>query len=318
MKQNVLITGGAGFIGTHLCRRLAAMGINVSVLDLKTPTEPVDNVTYVKGDVRDSAAIQKALAGIDTVFHFAAIVSVPECQGKPLESYQTNLMGTAQVLNAISSLKQKTKVVFAGSAAVYGHLGRISHSLSEDQQLPTPLSFYGAQKLGSEQMIQVYRQTQGLSAVVFRFFNVYGPGQDASSPYSGVISKFSQLIRSQQSLSLHNGGVQTRDFISVHDIVEACVKAHQLPLAECDANPINLGSGNSITVEQLANEMMRAFKTKVECQHTAARDGDVQHSTANIERAKTILNWTPQVDIGAGLNEMASMEDSGSSVKKVA
>jgi len=152
--QNILITGGAGFIGTHLCRKLIQEGHSVKILDLKRPEQPIPQASYIQGDIRDPETVLRCLHNIDFVFHFAAIVSVPFCQNNPIESHQTNLMGTMILLDAIQKAQnihgKPIRIVFASSAAVYGHAGQDGIPLSESLPISQPISFYAAQKLGSE------------------------------------------------------------------------------------------------------------------------------------------------------------------------
>lgn len=304
----VLVTGGAGFIGTHLCRALVKKGYRVSVLDVQAPATAVEGVEYVRGDVRDAKVLEKCIQGVQAVYHYAAMVSVPLCQEKPIESYEVNLLATNQVLEAIrkESARQgfPVRLVFAGSSVVYGNLGREGVALKEDGPKDDPRSFYGAQKLGCEHMIRLYCDTYGTPAVVFRFFNVYGPGQDPKSPYSGVISIFSSAVLEGRPLQLNGGGTLTRDFVSVHDLVRACAQALELPGSECQGKAINLGSGQMLTVRGLAEEMQKVSGRKVEMRDAPFRSGDVLHSLADIHRARELLGWKPEVSLGEGLEEL--------------
>jgi UDP-glucose 4-epimerase len=304
MANQVLVTGGAGFIGTHLCRALIQSGRSVRVLDLKGHedlAQAVQGVDYQKGDVRDAQAVQKAVQGVNAVYHLAAIASVPLCQEQPYESTQTNLASTALVME---NLKPGTRFVFAGSSAVYGDSGQEGESLSEDRPIENLASFYAAQKFGSETLIQQFQKSHGIPSVVFRFFNVYGPGQDPKSPYTGVITAFSEAIRAGRSLRLNGGGVQTRDFVSVHDIVKALILAIEIPAEACDAQPINLGTGQSVTIRKLAETMKAVSNSQVPLEDAPWREGDVRHSTAKIGRAFEKLGWKPSVLLEAGLREL--------------
>lgn len=309
MKQNpILVTGGAGFIGTHLCRALAENGFKVRSLDIAHPKKPVQGVEYILGDVRDRKGVEAALRGAAAVFHFAALVSVPLCQEKPVESYETNLMAAARLLDLIYAQNQKqdfkTRMIFSGSSVVYGDDTQLGQSRQEDEKLSAPLSFYGAQKLGAEHLIKLFRQNQGIPAVVFRYFNVYGLDQDPHSPYSGVISIFSGAIAQGKTIRLNGGGFQTRDFVSVKDIVRACLKALELNDDQCDAIPINLGSGKSVSIKELAQMMIAASGKKIPIEVAPARSGDVAHSLAEIARARTVLGWKPEIGLEQGLREL--------------
>lgn len=315
--MRILVTGGAGFIGTHLCRRLVSEGHFVRVLDLKDPKAAVPSVSYERGDVRDSKIVERLVREADAVYHFAAIVSVPLCQEKPVESHQTNLLATLQVLDAISEEqkrrnanaqarpKRPIRLIFSGSSVVYGaSCQSASDRCVEDSAMAWPLSFYGAQKLGSEHAIRLYFEHHHIPSVVFRFFNVYGPGQDPKSPYSGVISIFSDAIREGRPLHLHGGGSQTRDFISVHDVVDACVRALDAPDDQCTGQAFNLGTGTSVTIRSLAEKMAHVVGRNVDLIETPAREGDVKFSLASIARAERILEWHPKVSLEQGLSEL--------------
>ena len=308
--SKILVTGGAGFIGTHLCRRLVSSGHDVQVLDIADPKSAVEKVTYARGDVRNVADLKRAIEGVDAIYHFAAMVSVPLCQERPIESMETNLMATTNVLESIrqeSARRHKSvRLIFAGSSVVYGDLGQQGKPTREDGQLAWPISFYGAQKLSSEHAIRLYHQTYGIPAVVFRFFNVFGPGQDPKSPYSGVISIFSAAAKEARALRLNGGGTLTRDFVSVHDVARANAMALSLPEDKCDGRAMNLGTGRSVTIRELANTMIEVSGTTATTDDAPFRNGDVMHSQADITRAKEVLGWTPEVSLSTGVTELLS------------
>ena len=306
--MKILATGGAGFIGTHLCRLLVGQGHEVRVLDLVRPQTPIANVEYIQGDIRDYNAVQAVIEDVDAVFHLAATVSVPLCQENPLESYGVNVVGTCQVLEAIRNEMTRTKkeirFVFSGSSVVYGDSGEKNEAISEIVPLKTPLSFYGAQKLASEHAIKLYRQTYGIPSIVFRYFNVFGPGQDPSSPYSGVISIFAGRLKQGQTFYLNGSGEQTRDFVSVHDVARANAMALKVPTEQADALPINIGSGTSVSIKELATAMMAVAGREVRTEKRPPREGDIPYSMANISRARQILKWEPKVSLIEGLSEL--------------
>ena len=304
----ILVTGGAGFIGTHLCRGLRASGFNVRVFDLKKPSHLVEGVEYLTGDVRDRSAIEKVMGGVDSVFHLAADVGVELCEKQPEQTYATNVQGTLNVLHVLHQIKirenRDVKLIFSGSAVVYGKLGESGKPLTENLNLAVPISFYGAQKLTAEHAIQLYSKKIGIPAVCFRFFNVYGPGQDPKSPYSGVISIFIDRALQGLTLDIHGEGNQTRDFVSVNDIVEACIKAVRLPAKGCDGVPINLGTGSKTTVLEVAEIIRRNSGNAASIRHLGSRAGDILHSLASIQRANEILFWKPKVTLETGLSEL--------------
>ena len=307
-SKKVLVTGGSGFIGTHVCRRLVQDGHKVRALDLVYPRSPVETVQYLKGDVRDRDLLGDLIRDTDAVYHFAAMVSVPLCQKQPMESYLTNLIGTCNVLDAIHREQIKNnhpiRLIFAASSAAYGHVGQCEKPISESEVSKEPLSFYAAQKLGSEQLIRIFHKVHGLAAVVFRFFNVYGPGQDQSSPYSGVISLFCSSISSGAPLTLYGDGLQTRDFISVHDVAQANLNALYLPIEKCTAEAMNLGTSQSTSIRKLAQTLTHLLGKKVPILSSPAREGDVRFSMANIEKARRELQWEPQITLESGLSEL--------------
>ncbi len=307
MRSKILITGGAGFIGTHLCRALAGEH-EVHVLDLKDPLTAVKGVKYRIGDARDARTLAEMTRDAACVYHLAAYVSVPYCQEHPGESYENNLVASVRVgeaaLAEFRRAGRRVRVVFASSAAVYGHAGIEGRGLHESDVSSTPLSFYGAQKLASEHALKIYRDSSGLPVVNFRFFNVYGPGQDPKSPYSGVISLFTDAIRENRGLTLDGDGRQTRDFVSVRDLTDALSRASRIPEEACDGNAVNLGTGRSISILALAEETMKAAGKMVPVKHGPPRSGDVPHSCSDISRAHEVLGWEPRITLAAGVREL--------------
>jgi UDP-glucose 4-epimerase len=258
------------------------------------------------------------MSDVDVVYHFAAIVSVPICQQKPLESYQTNFLATLNVLEVLRSQQARRiekklppqRLIFAGSSVVYGNLTQLGEKRSENVELAWPPSFYGSQKLSSEHAITLYHQSYGIPAVVFRFFNVYGVGQDPSSPYSGVISLFHKQLREnkQVSLRLNGGGNQTRDFISVHDVAQACARAIEIDESFCDGRAFNLGTAHAITIRELAQNMISVADSKGTAKFSTfdapPREGDVLHSCADNSRLREVFHWQPRVQLHEGLEEL--------------
>jgi UDP-glucose 4-epimerase len=305
----ILITGGAGFIGTHLCRRLVEAGRKVVCLDLRSPPAPVAGVAYRTGDVRDRAALDPLVAKAGAVVHLAATVSVPLCQNAPLDSYSNNFDATLAVLEALRAERAKGRavgIVFASSAAVYGNLGDDGRALREDELPPRFASFYAAQKHACEKAIELYSDHFSVPGAIFRFFNVFGPGQDPKSPYSGVITVLSSLAERGQPLPLNGGGSQTRDFVSVHDVVSGLAAMLALPFDRWTAEPINLGSGASITVREVAGTISRLRGGSSPLVDAPPRSGDVRHSKADISRARARLGFSPQVSFEDGLAKLLS------------
>jgi UDP-glucose 4-epimerase len=303
----ILVTGGAGFIGTHLCRALLSRGYQTRVLDLSAPKERVAGVDYVKGDVGDPAAIAASLKGVSAVYHLAATASVTLCEENPGVSYRNNVLTVCQLLDGIRAAQSQGKpirIVFASSAAVYGHQGNAGVALSEMKNPPSPKSHYGMQKWLGEELLRHYHRSFSLETVSFRFFNVFGPGQDPSSPYSGVISVFASRVRAHAPLRLDGGGTQRRDFVSVFDVVKGCIGALALAPADCDGAPINLASGRAVTIRELANAMIDVSGAKVALVNGPAREADIRFSLADVTRFKKVMGWVPDSDFRARLAEL--------------
>lgn len=297
LSKHVFITGGSGFIGSHLVHHLISLGYQITIFDLVKSSIQHPSVRYIQGDVRNPADLTQAIhAGIDFIFHFAAIVSVQECEIRPFQSFETNLVGTQNVLNRIRDLKDQKEipVFFASSAAVYGDLCEPGHQLKESEALPQPLSFYGLHKYASEQTVRLYCEKHQLKGFSFRFFNVFGPGQKADSPYSGVISRFKLAFETNSEALLFNHGNNSRDFIHVSEIARACGLALSVPLSQMDGRAINLCTGNSILVKDVFQEMSVSFKKSIPHQMLPARSGDIEYSCGNPSLAQSVLNFTGQ------------------------
>ena len=311
VKKRILITGGAGFIGTHLSRALARSGNQVTVLDLRFPEHRIDAVTYIQGDVRNRADLLALIPSQDVVFHLAAIVSVSLCEEDPQETFRTNTESTGILLELISNanktrdLSNKIRFIFSSSSAVYGDIGKEGLKISEAVDELKPLSHYGRQKLESERLVYAAARQKDVPSVIFRFFNVYGPGQKADSPYSGVISLFVRYIRENRDLPLNGGGYQTRDFVSVHDVVRALVRASEVESESALSGlPINLGSAHAIQIKHLAELLSRASQKELSISEAPPRSGDILHSCADTVRAKKLLSWQPLVDLEEGVQEL--------------
>ncbi|WP_447648973.1 NAD-dependent epimerase/dehydratase family protein [Pseudomonas abietaniphila] len=281
----VLITGGAGFIGSHLVDALLAKGYAVRILDDlstgKRSNLPLDNsrVELIEGDVADAALVARAAAGCQAVAHLAAVASVQASVDDPVKTHQSNFIGTLNVCEAMRQSGIK-RVVFASSAAVYGNNGE-GEAITEDTA-KAPLTPYASDKLASEYYFDFYRRQHGLEPVVFRFFNIFGPRQDPSSPYSGVISIFAERAEKGLPISVFGDGEQTRDFFYVEDLVDLVVQGFELPAVEEGAVNVGLNATTSL------NELLAAFEQVVgslpPVTYLAARSGDIKHSRANNHR----------------------------------
>jgi UDP-glucose 4-epimerase len=301
--MHILITGGAGFIGSHSVDALRAAGHSVRVFD-DLSTGHVDNlagksVDFVQGDLRDAAAVRRAVDGVDAVLHLAALVSVPLSMRAPLETFAINTTGTTHVLEAARLSPRMPRVVLASTSAVYGDLpGR------KDELSPiAPLSPYGASKLMAEQALSVYSRSYGLPVVRLRYFNVYGPRQRADSPYSGVLAKWTAAARAGQECLVFGDGEQTRDFVHVRDVARANLAALTAPLPEPDPLFV-VATGESVTLNQVLAALGRAAGASLPVRHDQPRAGDIVHSSADAARLRRAFGWAPQVVLQDGLREL--------------
>ncbi len=301
MSELCLVTGGAGFIGSHLVESLTAAGRRVRVLDdFSTgaagnldPIRPAPEV--VTGDVGDPDAVKRAVAGAGVVFHLAALASVAKSLDAPDQTHRVCATGTLNVLDAARRAGVR-RVVYAASSSAYGvPPGDVQ---TEDDPLMA-LSPYAAAKLAGELYAQSFTTSFGLEAVRLRFFNVFGPRQRADSPYSGVIALFAAALSAGRTPTVHGDGLQSRDFVYVSDVVGALVRAAEAPGVA--GRVYNIGTGRRTTVLDLVAALNRLLGTNVVPQHAAARPGDVRHSLADISRARRELGFEPAVSFEDGL-----------------
>ena len=300
--MNVLVTGGAGFIGSHLVEACVAAGDRVAVLDdlssgRRENLEPVaGRIELIEGSIRDPDALERAMRGRERVFHQAAIVSVPQTVADPVGSHEVNALGTLRVLEAARAAGV-SRVVFASSSAVYGDEPGLPKT--EGMQ-PRPRSPYALQKWIGELECELASQA-GLETVALRYFNVYGPRQDARSSYAGVIPRFvSALVRGEPPVIFGDGG-QTRDFVHVSDVVAANRAA---ATASSIASPLNIGRGERTSVAELLDAIARELgRAGVEARREEARAGDVRHSEADPSRAREQLGWRAERCLSEGLRD---------------
>ncbi|MGC8476483.1 MAG: NAD-dependent epimerase/dehydratase family protein [Acetobacteraceae bacterium] len=292
-----LVTGGAGFIGSHLVAALLAEGHRVRVLD-DLSTGRRDNLPaaaeLILGDVADPAATAAAMAGMDGCFHLAAIASVARAAEDWPGTHRVNLGGTVAVLDAARA--RRVPVVYASSAAVYGDCAELPLT---EAAIPSPLSAYGADKLGSELHAAVASGVFGVPTVGLRFFNVFGPRQDPASPYSGVISVFAGRLRAGMPLPLHGDGGQTRDFVFVADVVAALRAAMARPAG--GAAVFNICTGTPTRIRDLAATLAAIAGVTLRLTEGPPRPGDIRHSLGSPAAARAALGLGPPTPLAQGL-----------------
>jgi nucleoside-diphosphate-sugar epimerase len=297
-----LVTGGAGFIGSHLVDRLVSVGWSVRVLDdFSTGRErnlerSREEVELIRGDVSQEGVLEEALRGVDLVFHQAAMPSVPQTIREPRRSHAVNLSATLALLEAARRSGVR-RVVFAASCAAYGD----DPSLPKREESPVrPLSPYALQKLAAERYCWLYSELYGLETVALRYFNVYGPRQDPASDYAAVVPRFLAAALQGRSVCVHGDGEQTRDFVFVGDVVEAnlCAAAAPPRVSGC---VVNVASGRQTSVDELRRAVGECVGCELEALHEAAREGDVRRSWADVSRARELLGWVPATDLAQGL-----------------
>lgn len=308
--SSFLVTGGAGFIGSHVCEALVAAGHTVRVLDdLSTGHRRnlPPGVDLLVGDVADPALVAAAMQGVDGCYHLAAIASVEKGVTDWLGTHRSNLTGAITVFDAIRRQGTRIPVVYASSAAVYGDAKTIPIAETEPC---VPLSAYGADKLGCELHARVASHVHGIPTVGLRFFNVYGPRQDPKSPYSGVISIFSERIASGRDVSIYGNGGQTRDFIHVADVVNALVAA--MALRPTDAPVFNVCTGHATSVLHLAHLIAELCGGSATITHAPPRAGEIRHSLGVPDKANAVLGLPPRRPLRDGLQQvLAWLRDGG-------
>lgn len=297
-----LVTGGAGFIGSHLAEELVCRGEQVRVVDsLVTGTRRnlahLSRIDFIDGDLADLDVARRAVDGVDVVLHQAAIPSVPRSVQDPITSHRANVAASLNVLVAARDAGVK-RLVYAGSSSVYGD----APTLPKLEAMPTaPLSPYALQKLVAEQYCQMFTRLYGLETVTTRYFNVFGPRQDPSSPYSGVISLFISALCEGRQPTIYGDGEQTRDFTYVANVVDGVLRACHAPGAAGEV--INVATGGRISLNQLFRAVRDLVGAQVEPMYAAARQGDVRDSQADIQKAGRLLGYEPTVSFDEGVRK---------------
>lgn len=301
--MKALVTGGAGFIGSHIVERLLNDGHKVVVLDDFSTGHrhnlPVhDALTIIEGDISNYDTVKQCMACVDWVFHKAAVASVPRTVNDPVGSSLINYLGTLHLLEAARDHNVK-RFVFASSAALYGDDPTLP---KQESMRPVTLSPYAVDKLASESACGMYSRLYGLETVCLRYFNVYGPRQDPSSPYSGVISIFTNKLSHNEIPTIYGDGEQTRDFVFVSDVVEANIRA--VTEKGCTGQFFNIACANKISLNRLLKTLCELYEVELNARYEEARQGDIKHSYANIDKAETLLNWSPRIELKEGLSNL--------------
>ncbi|MDP2859433.1 MAG: NAD-dependent epimerase/dehydratase family protein [Bacillota bacterium] len=297
-----LVTGGAGFIGSHIVRRLVETDQTVRVLDdlsygsLDNLTAVQDGNDFVKADVRDAERLAQAMSGVDCVVHLAAVASVQRSVDDPVATSLVNLLGSVNVLDQARRAGVK-RVVFASSAAVYG---QGPEPVKTEALALCPASPYAADKASVETMCRMFSGLYGLETVALRYFNIYGPRQNTESDYATVIPRFLGRMLGGERPVVFGDGLQTRDFCYVDDVVSATILAATCP-AVGHGEAINIGSGTSTSVLDLVDHLNAALGTSLVPEHATPRAGDVRHSRADISLAARLLGYQPQIPLAEGL-----------------
>lgn len=297
-----LVTGGAGFIGSHLTEEIVRRGERVRVVDSlvtgkRQNLAHIAGVDFIEGDLADLDVARRAVDRVDFVLHQAAIPSVPRSVEDPITSNRANIDASLNVLLAARDARVK-RLVHAGSSSVYGD----APTLPKVETMPAaPLSPYALQKLVAEQYCQMFTRLYGLETVTIRYFNVFGPRQDPSSPYSGVISLFISALCEGRQPTIYGDGEQTRDFTYVTNVVEGVLRACHAPAASAEV--INIATGGRISLNQLFRTVRELVGARVEPLYAAPRPGDVRDSQADIQQARRLLGYEPTVGFDEGLKK---------------
>lgn len=299
-----LVTGGAGFIGSNAVRYLAGRKKKVRVLDnlstgrLENIADLLDNIEFINGDLRDEKTVRQSVRGIKIVFHFGALPSVARSVEDPLTSNQTNVCGTLKLLIAARDAGVK-RLVYSSSSSVYGNTKTLP---KKEDMVPMPLSPYAVQKLTGEYYCRIFYHLYGLKTFSLRYFNVFGPRQNPKSQYSAVIPLFIDALRQGKAPVIHGDGKQTRDFTFVDDVIRANLCCCKAPEKAC-GEVFNIARCDRISINNLADEIMKIMGTKTVPVHTGPRAGDVRDSQGDPAKARALLGWQSNIDLEEGLQK---------------
>lgn len=296
-----LVTGGAGFIGSHIAAALLARGSSVVVLDDMSSGRDENlavlsgDVTVIRGDLCDGDVVGRALRGVDAVVHHAAMPSVAASIDDPVRTDEVNVHGTVRLLELARAAGVR-RFVFAASAAAYGDDPELP---KHEDMRPAPLSPYAVSKVAGEHYVRIFAELYGMQTMSLRYFNVFGPRQDPNSDYAAVIPKFITAMRAGRRPQIFGDGEQTRDFCYVEDVVDANLRA--LSCEDARGQVVNVAGGEAITINELVGALNRALGTEIAPEHRDPRPGDIRHSRAHVGRARELLGWSPTVGVEEGL-----------------
>jgi len=300
-----LITGGAGFIGSHLVEHLVAAGHDVTVLDDLSSGSRANlaavrrQIRFIRGSVTDLTTCRRAAAGVDCVLHHAAVTSVQRSVDEPLVTHQVNATGTLNVLLAARE-KGVRRLVYAGSTSAYGNPDTLPNS---EEHVTRPLSPYAASKLAGEEYCVAFHATYGLETVVLRYFNIFGPRQDPNSQYAAVVPRFITTALAGERPTIFGDGGQTRDFVYIANIVHANLLAARAPAAGVVGQVFNVGCGKGVSVNQLWEHIRTLAGVPLAPQYTQGRAGEVRNSVAGLAKTTRLLGYQPIIDFEEGLRQ---------------
>jgi nucleoside-diphosphate-sugar epimerase len=298
-----LVTGGAGFIGSHIVRALVKNGDGVSVIDDFSSGQRenlegvIDKIELIEGDIRDKDSVNKAMQGADYILHQAALRSVPKSLLKPELYNDVNINGTLNILRVAKDLKVK-RVVFASSSSIYGERARLPE---KEDLYPLLISPYALTKLAGEYYCRIFSEIHGLETIGLRYFNVFGPRQSLENEYAVVIPKFITCMLKDESPPIHGDGTQTRDFTYVENVVQANIKAATMPGIKSEL--LNIACGKAYSVLDIIKYINKILKKDIKPRFTPPRSGDVKHTLADIGKAKKLIKFKPEIGFEEGLKK---------------
>jgi UDP-glucose 4-epimerase len=300
--ETYLVTGAAGFIGRSIAAELLARGKKVRGIDnfatgKHENLRGLEAMDFIEADINDAQAVAEACRGVECIFHEAAIPSVPRSIDDPVATNHASVSGTVQLLLAAKNAKV-SRVIYAGSSSVYGNTPTLPKS---EQMQPCPISPYAVAKLAGELYLQSFTKVYGLETVTIRYFNVFGPYQDPTSQYSGVLALFALKMLAGETPTIYGDGEQSRDFTFIQNVVHANLLASEAPAAKVSGKVFNVATGKRITLNEAVEILRRATGYSGEVRYANERGGDVRHSLADISRAKECFGYEPLVEFREGI-----------------